>query len=108
AALNGPAATVVAGDVAALDELLADCRVEDVRAKRNAVDYASHCAHVEATREDLLTAPAGFTPARARLPFHSPVTGGRLDPPALDAAYCYHNLRHPVRFPPLVPQPAQP
>ncbi|KJS52328.1 hypothetical protein VM98_32155, partial [Streptomyces rubellomurinus subsp. indigoferus] len=102
AALNGPAATVVAGDVAALDELLAACRVEDVRAKRIAVDYASHCAHVEAIREDLLTALAGLTPARARIPFHSTVTGGRLDTTALDAAYWYDNLRNPVRFAPVV------
>ncbi|MGV9856695.1 type I polyketide synthase, partial [Streptomyces sp. NPDC003442] len=48
AAVNGPSAVVVSGDADALDELLAACEVEGIRARRVPVDYASHCAHVEA------------------------------------------------------------
>ncbi|TDB92244.1 acyltransferase domain-containing protein, partial [Nonomuraea longispora] len=47
AAVNGPASTVVSGDVDAIDELLAHCEGQGVRAKRIEVDYASHSAHVE-------------------------------------------------------------
>ncbi|KJS52153.1 hypothetical protein VM98_33190, partial [Streptomyces rubellomurinus subsp. indigoferus] len=42
AALNGPTATVVAGDGDALDELLAHCEQSEIRARRIDVDYASH------------------------------------------------------------------
>ncbi|KJS58281.1 type I polyketide synthase [Streptomyces rubellomurinus] len=94
AALNGPSSTVVSGDADALEHLLA----EHERARRIDVDYASHCAHVEAIRDELLTALAGITPRAADIPFHSTVTGGELDTTALDAGYWYANLRNPVRF----------
>ncbi|MYW47041.1 acyltransferase domain-containing protein, partial [Streptomyces sp. SID161] len=44
AAVNGPAVVVVSGDAEALDELLASCEADGVRARRVAVDYASHCS----------------------------------------------------------------
>ncbi|MGW2621176.1 acyltransferase domain-containing protein, partial [Streptomyces sp. NPDC001500] len=47
AAVSGPSAVVVAGDPDALDELLAACEADGVRARRVPVDYASHTAHVE-------------------------------------------------------------
>ncbi|WP_432015778.1 acyltransferase domain-containing protein, partial [Streptomyces cucumeris] len=53
AAVNGPAMVVVSGDADALDELLTRCEADGVRARRIAVDYASHCAHVEEI-EDVL------------------------------------------------------
>ncbi|WP_143660638.1 acyltransferase domain-containing protein, partial [Streptomyces sp. JHA26] len=54
AAVNGPSVVVVSGDADALDELLAACEKDGVRARRIAVDYASHCAHVEAIEDVLL------------------------------------------------------
>ncbi|WP_369182050.1 type I polyketide synthase [Streptomyces sp. Y1] len=100
AALNGPSSTVVSGDADALEQLLAEHEHE--RARRIDVDYASHSAHVEAIRDELLTALAGITPLAADIPFHSTVTGGELDTTALDAAYWYTNLREPVRFAPVI------
>ncbi len=46
AAVNGAASTVVAGEPAALDELVAGCEADEVRAKRIPVDYASHTPQV--------------------------------------------------------------
>ncbi|WP_042177232.1 type I polyketide synthase, partial [Streptomyces sp. NBRC 110035] len=46
AAVNGPSSVVVSGDADALDELLVVCEAQGVRARRVAVDYASHSAHV--------------------------------------------------------------
>ncbi|KJS52314.1 hypothetical protein VM98_32235, partial [Streptomyces rubellomurinus subsp. indigoferus] len=100
AALNGPSSTVVSGDADALEQLLAEHEHE--RPRRIDVDYASHSAHVEAIRDELLTALAGITPRAADIPFHSTVTGGELDTTALDAAYWYTNLREPVRFAPVI------
>ena len=53
ATVNGPGATVVAGDVAALDELEACYEAAGVRARRIPVDYASHSPHVEAVRDEM-------------------------------------------------------
>ncbi|WP_414084046.1 type I polyketide synthase, partial [Streptomyces asiaticus] len=98
AAVNGPSAVVVSGDADALDELLAACEADEIRARRIPVDYASHCAHVEAIEGELLRELAGISPRSASIPFYSTVTGGVLDTAELDAAYWYRNLRRTVRF----------
>ncbi|MEU1133258.1 SDR family NAD(P)-dependent oxidoreductase, partial [Streptomyces sp. NPDC005900] len=102
AAVNGARSTVVSGDAAALDELLAHCGTEEIRARRIPVDYASHSAHVERLRERILDDLAGLSPQRGDIPFHSTVTGEVLDTSGLDAAYWYENLRTTVRFAPVV------
>uniref|UniRef100_UPI00117E8F2E type I polyketide synthase n=1 Tax=Streptomyces sp. JHA26 TaxID=1917143 RepID=UPI00117E8F2E len=98
AAVNGPSVVVVSGDADALDELLAACEKDGVRARRVAVDYASHCAHVEAIEDVLLRDLAGIAPQASSVPFYSTVTGGVLDTSSLDAGYWYRNLRQTVRF----------
>ncbi|MGW7658667.1 acyltransferase domain-containing protein, partial [Streptomyces tendae] len=98
AAVNGPSAVVVSGDVDALDELLAECEGEGIRARRVPVDYASHCAHVEAIEGELLRELAGIAPRASSVPFYSTVTGGVVDTVGLDAGYWYRNLRQTVRF----------
>ncbi|WP_367127734.1 SDR family NAD(P)-dependent oxidoreductase [Saccharothrix sp. HUAS TT1] len=98
AAVNGPAAVVVSGDADALDELVALCEERRVRARRVAVDYASHSAHVERVEERLAELLAPVAPRPGTIPFYSTVTGGLLDTAALDAGYWYRNLRGTVRF----------
>ncbi|MFB7268283.1 type I polyketide synthase, partial [Streptomyces nojiriensis] len=75
AAVNGPSSVVVSGEVQALEELLASCEADGVRAKRIAVDYASHSAQVELLREELDTLLAPIVPRAAEVPFLSTVTG---------------------------------
>ncbi|MEW1723524.1 type I polyketide synthase [Streptomyces sp. NPDC093109] len=94
AAVNGPSSVVVSGDPAGLETVLASVE----RAKRVPVDYASHSAHVEEIREELLTTLAGLAPRSAGIPFYSTVTGGLLDTAALDAEYWYRNLRQTVEL----------
>ncbi|AGL16404.1 type I polyketide synthase [Actinoplanes sp. N902-109] len=98
AAVNGPAAVVVAGDIAALDELLDVCERRGVRARRIPVDYASHTTHVERIEPDVLAALEGITPRSATVPFFSTVTGDWLDTSRLDGHYWYSNLRQTVGF----------
>ncbi|WP_345056544.1 beta-ketoacyl synthase N-terminal-like domain-containing protein, partial [Streptomyces rameus] len=98
AAVNGPSVVVVSGDADALDELLASCEADGVRARRVAVDYASHCSHVEEIEDVLLRDLAGVAPQAASVPFYSTVTAGVLDTSGLDAGYWYRNLRQTVRF----------
>ncbi|WJD95488.1 type I polyketide synthase [Streptomyces antimycoticus] len=98
AAVNGPGSIVVSGDPEALRELQAECEAEGVRAKIIPVDYASHSAHVEELRDELLDVLAPIAPRRAEVPFCSTVTGDTLDTTGLDAGYWYTNLRETVEL----------
>ncbi len=102
AAVNGPAAVVVAGDPSSLEDLLAVCERDGARARRIAVDYASHSSQVEAIEAELLTALATIAPVSGTVPFYSTVTDGFRDTAELDAAYWYANLRGRVQFDPAV------
>ncbi|GAB2846778.1 type I polyketide synthase [Lentzea nigeriaca] len=95
AAVNGPSSVVVSGEAEALDELLASV---EVRARRIAVDYASHSAQVEALADELAEVLADVRPVAGRIPFVSAVTGEVVDTAELDAVYWFRNLREPVRF----------
>ncbi|MFG2994668.1 type I polyketide synthase, partial [Streptomyces sp. NPDC048257] len=98
AAVNGPSSVVVSGDVQALDELLVSCESVGVRAKRIAVNYASHSAQVELLREELARLLAPVVPRVAEVPFLSTVTGEWVRGPELDGGYWFRNLRRTVEF----------
>ncbi|WTA85724.1 SDR family NAD(P)-dependent oxidoreductase [Streptomyces antimycoticus] len=98
AAVNGPGSIVVSGDPEALRELQAECEAEGVRAKIIPVDYASHSAHVEELRDELLDLLAPIRPRTSDITFHSTVTGDTLDTTGLDAGYWYTNLRETVEL----------
>ncbi|CAL9654641.1 type I polyketide synthase [Streptomyces sp. enrichment culture] len=102
AALNGPSSTVVSADAGTVADVLATAGRENVRARRVGIDYASHSAHVEPVRDDMLRLLAPITPRTPEVPFLSTVTGDWLDGPATDAAYWYDNLRRPVLLEPAV------
>ncbi|MER5780046.1 acyltransferase domain-containing protein, partial [Streptomyces sp. NPDC002039] len=101
AAVNGPASVVVSGEPDALDELLASCEADGVRARRIAVDYASHSAQVDVLAEDLLRELADIRPVSSSVAFYSTVSGERMDTAGLDAGYWVRNLRERVRFEPV-------
>ncbi len=98
AAVNGPRSMVVSGDREALDELLAECEVEGVRARRIPVDYAAHSPQVDAVREELLEGLAPIAPRSCEVPFFSTVLGEQIDTVRLDADYWFRNLRETVHF----------
>ncbi|MFF4607979.1 type I polyketide synthase, partial [Streptomyces sp. NPDC001339] len=102
AAVNGPAAVVVSGEPDALDELLAACEADGVRARRVPVDYASHSVQVERIRAELLEVLAPITPRSAEVGFFSTVTGEWVGGEELDAEYWYTNLRQTVQLQPTV------
>ncbi|MER7842083.1 SDR family NAD(P)-dependent oxidoreductase [Streptomyces sp. NPDC096040] len=98
AAVNSPTSTVVSGDPDALERLRADCEERGVRARRIAVDYASHSTQVTAVKDSLAELLAGISPRAARTELYSTVTGQRLDTRELTGEYWYTNLRQTVRF----------
>jgi acyl transferase domain-containing protein len=96
--VNGPAATVVSGDLDALAELAAECAVAGVRTRAVPVDYASHCAQVDAIREQVLDALAPVAPRPGTVPMVSALTGQWLAGPETGAGYWYESLRSAVEF----------
>ncbi|WP_158709773.1 acyltransferase domain-containing protein, partial [Streptomyces sp. NRRL S-15] len=98
ATVNGPRSTVVAGEAVALDELMAVCERDEVRARRIPVDYGSHSPQVELLRDALLELAASVVPRSGDVPMYSSVTAELLAEGVADADYWYRNLRQPVRF----------
>ncbi|MFE7779625.1 SDR family NAD(P)-dependent oxidoreductase [Streptomyces nigrescens] len=98
AAFNGPSSTVVSGEPEALQELLAECAEQEVRARQIPVDYASHGAQVEELREELATVLAEVRPGQGRVPFYSAVNASVVSGEELGAGYWFENLRNTVRF----------
>lgn len=93
AAQNGPSSTVVTGNAAALEDLMATCDRDDIPATRIPVDYASHSADIDTLREALCEMLSGLEPRTSEIPFISSVTGAVLDTRILDTDYWFANLR---------------
>ncbi|MEI5102894.1 acyltransferase domain-containing protein [Streptomyces sp. PmtG] len=102
ATVNGPAATVVAGDADALAEVLAHCESADIRARKIPVDYASHTPHVHTLHDELLELLAPVEARPATVAFYSTVAGHLGGPMAdttvMNAQYWYDNLATTVDF----------
>jgi acyl transferase domain-containing protein len=105
AAISGPSAAIVSGAITPLEELVAECRADGVRAKKISGAGAvvpSHSALVEPLREELHESLASISPRKGEVPFHSTVTGGILETDQLDAEYWYRNTRNTVLLEPVV------
>ncbi|MEW2121894.1 type I polyketide synthase, partial [Streptomyces sp. NPDC005474] len=98
AATNSPTNTVIAGQPAVLNEVLAVCEADGIRARRIPIDYPSHTHHVEAIEHELTQLLAGIEPTATRIPWYSTPDNTWLTGSEADAAYWYRNLRQPIRF----------
>ncbi|HEV2634962.1 MAG TPA: SDR family NAD(P)-dependent oxidoreductase [Actinocrinis sp.] len=99
AAVNGPATTVVSGDLAALDEFERELSARRVlRWRIPQTDFVAHSARVEPLRDALIRDLADIRPRPGRAALYSSVTGRRIDGLELDAAYWYANVRERVLF----------
>ncbi len=102
AAINGPTHSIISGDTTAIEQFSAACQRDGIQIRPLAVDYASHCAHVDTLREHLLGELADLHPHPAQIPLystvHSQLSAHPLDTTTMDADYWYANLREPVRF----------
>ncbi|MER5556442.1 type I polyketide synthase [Streptomyces sp. NPDC002793] len=97
-ARNGPAATVVAGGSAAVEEFVAACVADGIRARMVPTGYASHSAQVDVMRGPILDGLRDIKPSTADIAFYSTVTADRFDTAGADAEYWFRNLRRPVEF----------
>lgn len=99
---SSPTSTVLSGDVAALDAVLAELEARSVFCRKIKVDYASHCPQMDPLRDELLAALAELRPRRGAVPFHSTVAGEVVGGERLDGEYWWRNLREPVLFAPVI------
>lgn len=93
-----PTSTVVAGETAALEELLEKLETRGVSCRRVKVDIASHSPQMEPLCASLLQSLEEVRPKPLTLPFYSTVTGEFNRELVLDAGYWWRNLREPVLF----------
>ena len=99
AAVNGPATTVVSGDLDALVELERELSARRVmRWQIPQTDFVAHSARVEQLKDALVEDLAAVEPRAGRVPLFSSVTGQRIDGAELGAAYWYANVRERVLF----------
>ncbi|MCF6525322.1 SDR family NAD(P)-dependent oxidoreductase [Streptomyces sp. JJ36] len=98
AAVNAPRATVIAGEDAAVERILADPALRAVRTHPLPVDYAFHSPRMEPLQAVLARALGQVERRESRIPLVSGVTGGRLDGALLDAGYWGRTVRRTVRF----------
>jgi myxalamid-type polyketide synthase MxaE and MxaD len=97
AASNSPRSTVVAGEVAAIDALIAELELDGIFCSLVNVDVASHSSQTAPLGDELRQCLQGLGPSPPALPFVSTVTGVAGDA-LLDADYWAKNLTEPVSF----------
>ncbi|MFC9996979.1 HAD-IIIC family phosphatase [Nocardia sp. NPDC127526] len=104
AAVNIPRSTVVAGEQAAVEELLADLDRAGVYTRLAATGrgYAGHCRLIEFIREPLLAELADLTANPPATQWYSTVTGELVTDAPIEPGYWYSNARETVRFAPTV------
>ncbi len=99
AAINGPATTIVSGEIEPIEQLVAACVAEGAQAgKVPGAVLASHSVQIDAVRDEFLAAIAEVKPRTGTTPFYSTVTGEALDTAELDAEYWFRNGRQTVLF----------
>ncbi|MFE6975980.1 type I polyketide synthase [Streptomyces sp. NPDC057682] len=98
AAVNGPSQVVISGEIGAVEEAVARCVELGLRARRIAVDYASHSPAMDVLRDELTSSLAGISPRAGTIPLLSTVTGEFTDGSDMTTDYWVTNLRSQVRF----------
>jgi acyl transferase domain-containing protein len=97
-AINAPRSTVVSGQLAAIEQLLAELSAAGVFSRRVKIDVASHSPQVVPLLDELRRRLAGLRPRDSGISLISTVTGGEVAGSSLDGDYWARNLRQEVRF----------
>ena len=99
AAMNSPASSVLSGDIAVLDALVARLTGDGVACQPLRVDCAFHSPHMNASRDELAAALGAVKANDPQVNFISTVTGSAIHGGhELSAAYWARGVREPVRF----------
>lgn len=94
---SSPSSTVVSGDPAALDALVAQWTADGLVTRKVASDVAFHSPHMDPLLAEL-TAAVDFTPQSPRIPVYPTALDDPRAAMTADGAYWAKNLRNPVRL----------
>ncbi|WP_327117879.1 type I polyketide synthase [Nocardia sp. NBC_01730] len=100
AAVNGPAAVVLSGDVDAVDEVERRLADRGRKTSRLRVSHAFHSARMEPMLDEFRTVAAGLTYQVPNISIMSNVTGEVVDSELTDPEYWVRQVRSAVRFAP--------
>ncbi|WP_448332890.1 type I polyketide synthase [Streptomyces sp. DSM 41534] len=103
AAVNGPASVVVTGELPSLEELLARCEADGVRARRiRGINGAAHSSQIDVLHDSFVEALASVSAGPSRVPLYSTVTGRLHDTTEFDVEHWFRNMRQTVQFDPAI------
>ncbi len=94
----GPESTVISGDSAAVEALIAEWQALDIAMRRVASDVAFHSPHMDELLPDMVAAAADLSPRPPDIPMYSTCREGADSAPLLNGQYWADNLRNPVRL----------
>ncbi len=97
-AVNSPVSTVLSGNAAALEEIVASLSAKGTFARMLPVNYAFHSPVMDDLMTELASALSGITSLPARVTLYSTVRGERAREGDYDAGYWAKNIRQPVLF----------
>jgi phthiocerol/phenolphthiocerol synthesis type-I polyketide synthase B len=95
---NSPRSSVISGEPAAVQQVMAELERDSVFCRLVKVDVASHSPQMQPLADELAVELTGLLPGEARVPIHSTVLGRRAEGREFGGAYWASNLRQPVRF----------
>lgn len=98
AAVNGPQATVLSGDLTALSRIEAELTEAGVRTRRLQVSHAFHSPLMEPVVERFAALADEVGGGVPEVPVYSTVRGRLLDGEAMDSAYWTEHISAPVLF----------
>ena len=95
---NSPRSSVISGDPAVVDEIIAECERDGVFCRRVNVDVASHSPQMEEPAARLQAELHDLATASDHVALYSTVLARRAIGDEFGAGYWAQNLRRPVRF----------
>lgn len=95
---NAPSSCVIAGERAAILEIMEALSTENVFCREVHVQVAGHSPDMEPLQDELAVLSGDIPNRPPVIPIISTVTGEPADELAFDGAYWARNLREPVRF----------
>ncbi len=95
---NSPRSSVLSGEPAAVNEVLAELERDQVFCRLVKVDVASHSPQMEPLAAELAAELSALSPRAATIAICSTVLGRRVEGHELGAGYWARNLRQPVLF----------
>jgi malonyl CoA-acyl carrier protein transacylase/NADP-dependent 3-hydroxy acid dehydrogenase YdfG/acyl carrier protein len=98
AAVNGPAAVVLAGDAAEAERVAGELAARGHRTRRLSVSHAFHSPLMAPMLDAFREAVSGLRFSAPRLPVVSTVTGREAGDELTDPEYWVRHVREPVRF----------